>query len=63
MNEVTSGSLWRHFGGGLFRIVCLSNLKATNPENVKTVTYECAKGVYWSLPISVFLDRFIKVEE
>lgn len=63
MNELTSGSLWRHFGGQLYRIVCLSNLKAKNPAFLKTVTYESEDGVYWSRPISEFLDRFKKEDE
>lgn len=63
MNELTTGSLWRHFGGQLFRIVCLSNLSAKNPDFVKTVTYIGENGVYWSRPISEFMDRFTKVDE
>jgi hypothetical protein len=56
-------SQWRHHRGGLYRIVCLSNLEATKPEFVKTVTYECADGVKWSRPISEFLENFRMVSE
>ena len=51
-----SNSLWRHFKGGDYQVLCIANSTET-PENEYVVYRGVKDGKCWSRPLGMFLER------
>ena len=58
-DAIAEGSVWRHTeSGDLYKIICVTNLMATNTNFVQQVVYECENHNVWSRPLSEWESKF-----
>lgn len=59
ISDVPRDCLYQHHKGGLYKVISFSNMEATKPEYVHTVTYRSvATGEIFSRPLEEFAKSF-----
>lgn len=57
-NLPANGSKWRHWRGGYYHVIAVTNTEAVRDVYPVTVVYEDDKGRVWSRPMSEWDKSF-----
>jgi hypothetical protein len=58
----STGSTWMHESGTLYTVLCVSNVDAIRPGWSPTVVYVAPDGRVYSRPVTMFFEKFERVE-
>lgn len=57
--KIITGAMYIHASGNVYKLLMVTNSKATKQAFIETAVYEDKRGDLWSRPLTEFKEKFI----